>query len=309
MPNNQPKTTPNLPNFICPGAQKAATTTLHETLIQHPDVYLPDEKEAHFFDRDDRFERGPDYYEKRFYAGSEGYQVVGDITPRYMYYRWVPERIRQTLGPKLKFVFLLRDPVERAYSQYWMHRGRGSEELEFDKAVDRELERRSRLSEERIVELEKSGDLRGYVARGFYTTQIRRFLERFPRERMLFVLFDEFITDMRFETKRILSFLGLRDRGQIEYGIESNPASEVRFKGLKNLIRSSPVRKIAKLLVPSPRWRQTVVEWFDHFNRERLDKPPLPVPMRRRLIDVYGDEIEELEEILERQLTDWKQTE
>jgi hypothetical protein len=47
-----------LPNFICPGAQKAGTTTLHNILKQHPDIFLPNLKEAHFFDIEDRYKKG-----------------------------------------------------------------------------------------------------------------------------------------------------------------------------------------------------------------------------------------------------------
>ena len=70
----------SLPNFICVGANKAGTTSLQELLKQHPDVYLPEEKEIHYFDNDKSYGVGIEWYQK-YYHKFDGQKAVGDISP------------------------------------------------------------------------------------------------------------------------------------------------------------------------------------------------------------------------------------
>ena len=100
-----------LPNFICPGAQKSATTTLYEILKQHPDIYLPYKKELRFFSGD-YWDRGIDWYEQQ-YEDYDGEKIVGDISPNYMRKQKIAERIYTTLGPDIKLLFMLRNPADR----------------------------------------------------------------------------------------------------------------------------------------------------------------------------------------------------
>jgi len=298
-----------LPNFICPGAQKSATTTLHDVLVQHPEVFLPDCKETHFFDRDDRYERGLDWYDSRFYGDVGGASVVGDITPRYMYYRFVPERLAEDLGSDLRLLFMLRNPVDRAYSQYWMHRSNANESMSFQGAVDVELRRRRQLKPSRIAELERRGEIRGYVGRGFYARQIERFLEYFPRDQMKIVLFSEFVSDIPKAIEEILAFLGLGLHDSIQYDLESNSAQRARFRRIERWLRNRTVRRAAERLLPLDAVRRFVRRTLESWNRTPLEKPPLSPSTRRRLIDVYADDITQFEQITGRKLADWRRVE
>lgn len=102
-----------LPDFLGIGAQKAGSTWLHEMLRLHPELFLPQEKEVHYFDR--RFHRTLHYYTRRFVPA--GNRVKGEITPDYS--NLSPEMIRfiRRVMPDLKLVYLIRNPVERAWSQ------------------------------------------------------------------------------------------------------------------------------------------------------------------------------------------------
>ena len=75
-----------LPNFLVVGAQKAATTSLHNYLAVHPDIYLPAQKETKFFVDDERYMRGIDYYEREHFSGWKGESAVGEVDPDYMYF-------------------------------------------------------------------------------------------------------------------------------------------------------------------------------------------------------------------------------
>ena len=72
-------------NFFCVGAQKAGTTTLHNILIQHSDIYLPKEKEARYFDKEDIYNNGIEWYINTFYSNYSGEKICGSITPEYLF--------------------------------------------------------------------------------------------------------------------------------------------------------------------------------------------------------------------------------
>lgn len=106
-----------LPDFLGIGAQKAGSSWLWENLRCHPDLYLPDQKELHFFDR--RYHRSLRTYASKF--RDSGGRIKGEITPAYS--TLTPDRIAliHSLMPDLRIVLLIRDPVERAWSHALMH--------------------------------------------------------------------------------------------------------------------------------------------------------------------------------------------
>lgn len=201
-----------LPNFICPGAQKSAITTLYDLLRQHPDVYLPDVKELHFFDNEENYSKGISWYEKEFFSEVKGEKVIGDITPIYMYLDYIPQRIYNALGENIKFIFMLRNPIDRAYSHYWMSYRRGYEKESFEKAIELEKDRI------RIGNFEKINF--SYVERGFYSNQIKRYIKYFPKKNMKFIIFEDFIKNIPQIMKEIFSFLEIEPICSINYNIK-----------------------------------------------------------------------------------------
>src|SRR5947209_2661764 len=109
-----------LPNFICLGVGKAGTTSLHYLLLQHPDVLLVPEKEANFFDSDENYAKGLDWYAAKF-AARAGQRFVGDITPSYFFTPAAFQRIADCCGPNVKLILIFRQPTSRAYSHYLHH--------------------------------------------------------------------------------------------------------------------------------------------------------------------------------------------
>lgn len=105
-----------LPNFLIVGAARAGTTSLYYYLKQHPDVFMSPKKEIDFFDVDKNFEKGLDWYE-RYFEGYTGQKAIGEASPLYMYLEKVPKRIAKVI-PDVKLIFILRNPVDRAYSHY-----------------------------------------------------------------------------------------------------------------------------------------------------------------------------------------------
>lgn len=166
--------------FLIAGVQKAGTTALDAFLRQHSAIAMPSVKEVHYFDDENINWTAPDYGRfHRFFDHAKG-QVLGQVTPVYSYWQPAPARIK-AYNPDMKLILSLRDPVDRAYSQWEMQASRRIERLRFGAAIRKG---RARVD---TSDLSKSGGIRrfSYVERGFYAPQIKRLLANFPAEQLM----------------------------------------------------------------------------------------------------------------------------
>ena len=196
-----------LPDFLVIGAQKAGTTALYAYLRWHPGITGPSWKEVSFFDR--HWWRGERWYRGHFPVRPAG-RLVGEASPSYLFHPLAPERAR-ALVPDVRLVALLRDPVARAYSHYQHEVALGREPLSFEDALAAE-ESRTRGEVERILADPRAFSRawwdHTYAARGRYAEQLERWLDVFPRERLL-VIRSEDLGERPAETyASILDFLG-----------------------------------------------------------------------------------------------------
>lgn len=196
-----------LPDFLVIGAQKAGTTALYAYLRWHPGITGPSWKEVSFFDR--HWWRGEAWYRGQFPLRA-GERLVGEASPSYLFHPLAPERAR-SLVPDAKLVALLRDPVDRAYSQYQHEVALGREPLSFEDALAAEDDRLTgeveRLTEDPRAFSRAWWD-HTYAARGRYAEQLERWLAVFPREQLLVVPTEE-LGERPAETyASILAFLG-----------------------------------------------------------------------------------------------------
>lgn len=180
-----------LPEFLIIGAQRCGTTSLYRYLAAHPQVRAATGKELQFFSL--HHTRGTRWYRAHFPVRPPGIRSF-EASPYYLFDPDVPARAAATL-PQAKFIALLRDPVERAYSHYLHTRSYGVEPLSFAEALDAEP---ARL---------RAGHRRefSYVARGRYAEQLQRWYALIPAERLLVVRTER----LNAEHPRILDFLGL----------------------------------------------------------------------------------------------------
>ena len=205
-----------LPGFLVIGAQKAGTTALYAYLRWHPGITGPSWKEVSFFDR--HWWRGEPWYRGHFPLGA-GERLVGEASPSYLFHPLAPARAR-SLVPDAKLVALLRNPVDRAYSQYQHEVALGREPLSFEDALAAE-EERTRGEVERLVADPRAFSRawwdHTYVARGRYAEQLERWLAVFPREQLLVVATEE-LGERPAETyASILRFLGVPPHELPEY--------------------------------------------------------------------------------------------
>jgi hypothetical protein len=186
-----------LPNFLIIGSQKCGTTSLHDVLSHHPQANMSDVKEINFFTLDKKYVKGLDHYKSYFGRLKENHVVTGEASPGYICHPKVPERIATDLGTDLKLVLILRDPIKRAFSQYWDNRRQLSENL----------------SEEQIVKRYLFSDYdpneKGYFSRGVYIEYIKDYLNHFDSANLHIMILEELINNQTEELQKLYTFLGM----------------------------------------------------------------------------------------------------
>lgn len=196
--------------FLIVGAQKSGTSALNNYLKTHPRLCLARKKEVHFFDNE-QFFAGDDTNYSRYHAFfSPGFfkNICGEATPIYMYWYHAPRRIWE-YNPAMKLIFILRNPIDRAFSAWNMEYQRKREFLPFSQAIRIESQRmRSALPFQHRVY--------SYVDRGFYTDQIRRFWHFFPKNQTLFLKHEELQDDPQNTVNRVCNFLRVRNLRNLE---------------------------------------------------------------------------------------------
>lgn len=189
-------------NFAICGAQKAGTRALRHFLEQHPEIGFPIKPETHYFnelcqkDAPGRY----DVYHAQFSEEALS-KCTGDVTPIYIYWRAAHRRMR-AYNPEMKLIVILRDPVERAFSQWAMQRRKKQEAGGFLATLLMEPLRYLWRGQDKVY---------SHVARGFYARQLRRLYRVFPPEQVL-VLRNEALRDAHDETlRRVYRFLGVSE--------------------------------------------------------------------------------------------------
>jgi hypothetical protein len=195
--------------FLVIGAQKAGTTTLWHLLRDHPELWLPETKEAPFFSHTEVYDRGWNDYLKRLDAPTRAGLQRGTVTPHYMH-GWhdastltVAQRIARRL-PEARLLVLLRDPVERARSQHAMATARGREHRTADQALS-ELLHGDALQQARSY----PDDTNSYVVQGEYGRILEEYLGFFARTALHIEYSDSLAHEPIATVRRILSFLGV----------------------------------------------------------------------------------------------------
>jgi len=188
--------------FLVAGVQKGGTSALFEYLRELPGLQLPDVKEAHFFDDEERVDwNQPDYAPYHNLFADDG-RMWGEATPIYSYWPNAIERIA-VYNPAMRIILVFRDPIQRAWSHWKMEYAKGKEKQPFQWCI---REGRARLHP---GDSSAPGHHRvfSYVERGFYGAQVERLLSIFPRSQCLFLRSEDLRDDPTATLRRIASFL------------------------------------------------------------------------------------------------------
>lgn len=203
-------------HFVVAGAQKSGTTTLHRLLSQHPEVHMAPVKGTHFFDTESNFGTGRiDYsaYHAHFSPGPQ-HRLVGESTPIYSFWEPAARRIHE-YNPEMKVLLVLRNPIDRAYSHWNMMRTKNRESAGFEEALELEPQRArgTRPLQDRHF---------SYVARGFYTEQLRRLAQHFPLSQRLVLRMEDLLDPGFGAIDRIWAFLGIERPATLD-PVHANP--------------------------------------------------------------------------------------
>ena len=290
------------PDFLVLGAQKAGTTALYHFLGQHPEVFLPRLKEPHFFTyegteagrtgpgRDSVIVREREAYLALFDAARPG-QVRGEASPSYLYSAAAAEGILRH-APQVRLVAILRQPVDRAYSNYLHAVRTGREEAAtFEEALAREPGRIR----------DGWGPLWHYLAKGRYDEQVARYRGLFGEEPLLVVLHEDLLHDPLCTVRRVYRHLGVDDAFEPRTETTHN-ASRVPTNAAARLVAR------AYAVLPGGLRERLLPHRLRHAVRDRvLATPPRLDPALRDALtrDEFDDSIRRLEGLLDRDLSSW----
>lgn len=270
-------------NFFCFGAAKSGTSTIHDILCGHPDILLPEVKETKFFSLN--YNKGYNWYWKNYFKGYQGEKAIGEIYP-CMSSVEAPKRLYETLGGNIKIFAILRNPADRAYSNYLAQKRILNHNFSFQEALE---------------------ELPFLIDKGLYSKNIQRFAKYFPMENMKFFIFEtDFINDRKNMIDDLLKFLEVR---LIPLDIEkkSNNAWKPKSKILNQLIFNRPyfLTVIIKNFI-STSFRQKIRLKLTKLNSQQIESPKLSDGERAEVLRKYfKSDIENLEKLLGVDLSVW----
>jgi hypothetical protein len=273
-----PMRDPRLPDFVIIGATKSATTWLSSNLGAHPQVFLPS-PELHYFSR--YYDRGEAWYRTHF-AGARAGQLIGEKSASYLPDAQTPQRLHRLL-PQAKLIAQLRNPIERAYSDYCMHYRRGQVTKDIDRYLDPARTPIPRLLDD-----------------GFYHRHLMSFMRVFPPAQIRVLLYDDIRRRPGEVFREVCGFLAL-DHTISPHSVERR----IKDKDTP-VIPPSARRLLAPLKALVRPYRQTrAFVAVRSLLARTLRYPPLTPELRARLATLYAEDIAGLAELLGRDLSSW----
>ena len=286
-----------LPNFMCIGAAKSGTTSLYDILRQHSEVFIPSFKEPHFFDIPSVYQNGLKWYEKTYFKGVKNEKCIGDFSPTYLFDEHASQRIINDLGTDTKFIIILRNPVDRAYSHYLHSLRDAHENLSFREALS--------FEKSRVTQNDYLSYLRlSYVGQGMYHQMLLRYFKLFPKENFLIINFEqEFVNQRENTIDKIYNFLELT-KEDIAINLSSNKASKAKSIWLKKFMKKTGWwRVVLKNIIPSLKIRQIIKNKIQRANIRTYSPPKLSEREKKEIYNTYfKNEVKELEKLLNKKM-------
>ncbi len=292
------------PNFIIIGAMKAATTSLYTYIKQHPDIFMTKVKEPMFFNnfnqntdfkvlanKSKKVNSLLDYFS--MFSSVKNESAIGEASPAYIYNENAPHLIKEHL-PDVKIIAILRQPTDRAYSNF-LHTKRADRENvnSFEQAIKIEKERIS----------DNWSPLYHYIQKGFYSVQLKRYYNLFPKENIKVYLFEDVVKTPKETLKDIFKFLNVDENIEIDVSKKSNVSGTP--KGILGFI-------LKKMRYYNLMPKFAISDYLPTFIINLLfksvykDTEKLDSVLRKELTDkYYREEILKLEKLIDRDLSNW----
>jgi Sulfotransferase family len=265
-------------SFLIIGAAKSATTSLQHSLQMDASVFMPD-PELHYFSRE--FHRGHAWYLSHFSGAAPG-AIAGEKSNSYLDTADAAARIHASL-PRTRLIAQLRNPIERAYSDYCM------------------LYRRAEVGKDIGSHLDPRKAAGGrFLLGGLYHDQLLRFYELFPGDQIKVVLFEDFRRDAHAQLNDVRQFVGLS-------GDTAGAQTKEKVKDKTSPMLSPQLRRQLAWLKPAvaPFRKTAPFEALRRLLARETVYAPLNQELRSRLIDFYAPDVERLGLLLRRDLSQW----
>lgn len=294
-----------LPNLFIPGAAKSGTTTLHELLNLHPEISMSKVKEPVFWNNK-KFEKYIEQdwlnYKKLFVEKSK---ICGESTTSYMYYNSFIENINKNYKKSPKFIFILRNPIDRYNSHFWWMKGLGLEKNKIKNVLNIE----SRINFEEYDYYPKN-----YFQFGLYSKWIQRFIDNFGLENIKVITLEKLISNRLDTINSCFDFLGLKKLESIPEKT-SNKTTRIKYSFLYHFIRKSSIGKMnytkfGKIFLSNKsidRIKNKLKDIITNWKTEEFEYEPLQSEHRNHLKDAgYFSDVEKLKEIFDYSFNEWK---
>jgi hypothetical protein len=296
-----------MPNFVLFGTAKAGTTSVYKYLEQHPDIYMSSAKEPGFF----AFEgekpifngRGAQKWVDRsivtdlesyqaLFTGYAGQKAIGEASPYYIYYPLAAERMHHYV-PDIKLIAILRNPVDRAFSNYLMTiRDRAEPLKDFQAALAAELDRIK----------DNWGPKWHYKNQGFYYQQLQPYYEKFDPKQIKIYLYEDFIAKPIELVQNSFEFLEVDPtfvpNMEEKYNVSQIPRNQALHKFLN---KPNRIKSLIKPFLPL-KFRQNLQQ---QAKQKILFKPELKPSIRSQLIREYREDILKLQDLIQQDLSLW----
>jgi hypothetical protein len=272
-------------DFIIAGAHRTGTTWLYENLYQHPEIILSSKrKELHFFDRDENFKKGLNFYND-FISNKHNKSLIGDVTPSYFGDEKVPERINYFF-PKIKIIIILRNPIDRLFSHYKLNEGNSNNEESFSSYYKRKL---------------NENEAGNSVEEGIYIKHIESYLKYFKKEQITVMFYKDLKEKPNQFYSKILKSIGVNN-------VEFSP------KMLDQKVNSWSIKKhhskskfLYILMLAMKKYKLfNFSKRIERLNSHKKHRNNIEENDRKFLLNFYMDSIVELEKYLKINLDRWK---
>ena len=291
------------PNFIIIGAMKAATTSLYTYLKQHPDIFMTSIKEPKFFNnfnKDSRFKlqgkglikiKTLEQYQNLFKEAISEI-AIGEASPSYLFDENCHILIKKIL-PKAKIIAILRQPVERAYSNF-LHAKRADQEkdTDFEKA----------FNEENKI-LKKGIKTHYYLEKGFYYKQLKKYYDVFPKEQIKIILFEDMIKNPGKITQEVFKFLN------VDLSFTPNTSKKSNVSGVPKGTLGWIVMKLRKNhLMPNIEFSKIFPKFIVNLMLNTIYSKPKKISnklIKKLTKQYYIEDIRKLEKLINRDLSIW----
>jgi hypothetical protein len=296
------------PDFFIVGAPKAGTTSLHDYLRQHPQIFMPAVKELNYFGSDRALRNTPRLTEAeylRMFAKAPDGVRIGEASVSYLRSNLAAREIA-AFSPGAQAIVMLRNPVEMMHAMHSELVFLGAEDLpDFSEAVAAEADRRHGR---RIPAAVNSPRAVLYRDAATFSGQLERYFEALGRDRVHVIVFDDFQADTAAQVRDTFRFLGV-DESFVPRMEIINPAKVPRLRVVQRLLQSPPgwLRGAARRVLPRTS-RKRIYRGAQRLNARRRERAAMAPELRARLTAEFVPEVERLERLLGRDLSAWKAT-